>query len=170
MTPLKTIKYRGGVVTFSIPATWHEEYEPEGGGTFYEDRPDSGTLRLNVITAEAPDNMQELSAYKALLDSQGPGVHQITPLSNGNAVARYVHMPTEKGKQLQIHYWEVASSLPPRHMRIAVFSYTILANQASDAYIQKDLELLNKCITESVFSQKAGISGTYPSKPWWRFW
>lgn len=50
--PNKTINYRGGVVTMEIPAHWKEEYEPKGGGTFYEDRADSGTLRLNVLTFE----------------------------------------------------------------------------------------------------------------------
>src|SRR5438552_168389 len=50
----KTISYRGGIVTFRIPSHWREEYEPNGGGTFYDDNPDSATLRLNVITAKAP--------------------------------------------------------------------------------------------------------------------
>ena len=36
---LKTIKYRGGLVTFRVPAHWKEDYEPEGGGTFYDARP-----------------------------------------------------------------------------------------------------------------------------------
>jgi hypothetical protein len=33
----KTIVYRGGIVRFRIPAHWIEEYEHEGGGTFYEE-------------------------------------------------------------------------------------------------------------------------------------
>ncbi|MBK8594774.1 MAG: hypothetical protein IPN83_04160 [Holophagales bacterium] len=40
---MKSITYRGGLVTFRIPRHWVEEYEEDGGGTFYEDRPDSGT-------------------------------------------------------------------------------------------------------------------------------
>jgi hypothetical protein len=35
---MKTIVYRGGVVTFRIPAHWQEEYSDIEGGTFYEDR------------------------------------------------------------------------------------------------------------------------------------
>lgn len=46
---LKTIVYRGGLVRFSIPATWQEEYEPDGGGTFYKEGPDTGTLRLILL-------------------------------------------------------------------------------------------------------------------------
>lgn len=51
---LKTIYYRGGVVTFRIPARWQEGYEEAGGGTFYKAGDDTGTLRLNVLTLEAP--------------------------------------------------------------------------------------------------------------------
>ena len=39
---LKTINYRGGVVRFRIPASWNEEYEEAGGGTFYAPGDDSG--------------------------------------------------------------------------------------------------------------------------------
>src|SRR3954471_16013798 len=52
--PLKTITYRGGLVRFRIPADWQEEYEEAGGGTFYAPDDQSGALRLNVLTMEAP--------------------------------------------------------------------------------------------------------------------
>lgn len=50
MVPLKTISYRGGIATFAVPESWVEEYEPEGGGTFYDDVEGAGTLRLNVLS------------------------------------------------------------------------------------------------------------------------
>ncbi len=50
----KTIEYRGGLVTFRIPSDWVEEYEADGGGAFYAEKPDSGTLRLNVNTLRSP--------------------------------------------------------------------------------------------------------------------
>jgi hypothetical protein len=171
MIALKTIKYRGGVVIFSIPASWIEDYEPEGGGTFYEDRPDSSTLRLNVMTMEAPPDMRGLSAMQALSDSgEGGDGRQISALPSGNAVARYIQMPVEQGAQLHIHYWEIASPLPPRHMRLAVFSYTILASQASSDSIRQELELLDSLITKAQFAQELGVSGDEPPKPKWKFW
>ena len=56
-TPLKTIVYRGGVLKFRIPSSWKEEYSDMDGGTFYEDRPYSGTLRVKVITLKVPTNV-----------------------------------------------------------------------------------------------------------------
>ncbi len=47
---MKKITYRGGLISFQIPKDWIEEYEENGGGTFYEDSQESGTLRINVLT------------------------------------------------------------------------------------------------------------------------
>jgi hypothetical protein len=43
------IVYRGGIAHFHVPTSWVEEYEPAGGGTFYENKPGTGTLRVNVM-------------------------------------------------------------------------------------------------------------------------
>lgn len=68
MSTLKTIQYRGRVAEFVIPAHWHAEYEPTGGGTFYEDASESGTLRLNVLGFESTDTPAEQMAERAFRD------------------------------------------------------------------------------------------------------
>jgi hypothetical protein len=168
---LKRIEYRGGVVTFLIPATWKEKYESEGGGTFYEDKPDSGTLRLNIITMQAPAGTKEVTAIAALTDSmrQG-GNHKIAALANGNAIARYNHAAVENGEQLRIYYWNLASPVPPRGMRLAVFSYTVRASQTCDRDVCQDMELLDKSICEAEFYSRPGVSGGPIAKPWWKIW
>ena len=50
---MKQVSYRGGIIKFEIPDHWVEEYGENGGGTFYEDAPDSATLRLNLLTFES---------------------------------------------------------------------------------------------------------------------
>jgi hypothetical protein len=64
---MKRIVYRGGVVSFLIPDHWLEEYEEEGGAAFYEDKPGSGTLRLNVITATEPNRQDDRSGTDRLV-------------------------------------------------------------------------------------------------------
>ncbi|HSI65722.1 MAG TPA: hypothetical protein VLE43_21530, partial [Candidatus Saccharimonadia bacterium] len=66
MWETKTVTYRGGVVVFDLPARWVEEYEPSGGGTFYEDTPQSGTLRLSVLGFQIAQH-QTLSEQVALI-------------------------------------------------------------------------------------------------------
>jgi hypothetical protein len=172
MVDLKTIEYRGGLVTFSIPASWCEEYGPEGGGTFYGHTPHSGTLRLNVITMKSRRDMTEDSIQDAIVKVlPGPGHdREVTRLPNGNAMVRYIEPASENGEELQLHYWEVANPLPPRTMRLAVFSYSMLAAQASDPTVRAELELLDKLISEAEFAKVPGVSGRYPPKPWWKFW
>jgi hypothetical protein len=69
MTSLKPITYRGGIVRFEIPSDWIEEFETSGGGTFYENRPDSGTLRLNVLSFSSKNTPSEEMARSVFKDN-----------------------------------------------------------------------------------------------------
>jgi hypothetical protein len=90
---LKTNVYRGGVVTFRIPDRWTEQDGEEGGGEFYEDAPDSPTLRLNVLTCRGPNPTAETAA--ANLKKKCAMVEQ---LPNGAALARYAQATEEHGE------------------------------------------------------------------------
>jgi hypothetical protein len=154
---LKTIKYRGGVVEFRIPASWEEEYSDIDGGTFYENKPDSGTLRLKVITAESPSEVTSDSA-KSILDTfsfvRGRAVLQ----PNGNAIASYEESSVDSDQKIKIFYWLVANPLPPKHARIATFSYTILERKQHDTTIMRDLQMLEKEILDAKFATELGDS------------
>lgn len=142
--PLKEISYRGGLVTFRVPAHWQEEYGQDGGGSFYEDVPNSPTFRLEVITAQSASTIGSAHAAKALaLLSKVAGESVVETLPNGYALVRYHKTSTDRGQELQISYWSVAQAIPPHHVRIATFSYTLLAGQERDPQIQNDMKLLD---------------------------
>lgn len=153
---MKTIKYRGGLVEFRIPASWKEEYEQQDGGTFYEDRPDSATLRLNVITAQSPNPITE-SSVTELLEAKGKTKGKAAKLENGNAMLRYTESATEQGHSLKITYWQVANPVPPNHVRIGIFSYTILESQQEKEKFKKEIELLDTEIRNAQFAKQLGI-------------
>jgi hypothetical protein len=154
-TDLKTVNYRGGLVRFSIPANWLEEYEPEGGGTFYEDRPDSGTLRLNVLSFDSPDKPADEMARTAFPQET------VERLPSGFSMRRYVKSANEKGQALDIHRWEIAVPVPPHGLRLVCFTHTILAGQQSDTRIATELKLLDASIRCAEFSQQPGVIGAY---------
>jgi hypothetical protein len=159
---MKLIVYRGGVVTFRIPAHWREEYSDIEGGTFYEDRADSGTLRLTIITMTTPKQFQSGSAMNVLQvvenGLKNEGVKGTTKARNdGNAVFKYVQAASEQGMRLTIFNWIVVNPLPPHHARVATFSYTILAEQRNQSRVQRDLELLEAEIEAATFSSELGI-------------
>ncbi|MGA2806812.1 MAG: hypothetical protein ABSE87_01690 [Terracidiphilus sp.] len=158
---MKTIVYRGGVVTFRIPGHWVEEYSDMEGGTFYEDRPDSGTLRLKIITMATPKELQPISA----LDLLQVVVSQLknenvecttTDRKDGNAVLKYEEAGSERGRNLTVFYWVVSNPLPPRHARAATFSYTILAEQRNRSQTQYEVAMLEAEIEAAKFSPEFG--------------
>jgi hypothetical protein len=153
---VKTIAYRGGLVTFRIPDSWVEEYGDKGGGTFYEDRPDSGTLRLNVLTFESKSEVNSESIRQSLLRSQKGDDNQLDVLSNGNVLSRYTKSIRDEGSDLIMFYWELGNPLPPRTARLAIFSYTILASQQTDASLKRELEMLEHEIKQAAFSTQRG--------------
>lgn len=152
---LKTISYRGGIVTFSVPKAWKEEYEPVGGGTFYDNRPDSGTLRLNVLSFDS----QETPAPQMALKAFPEGSFEI--LGSGLPFRQSMVQVTENQELLHIHKWDIAVPVQPRSLRLVLFSYTILASQETEAKTKAELALINESIRTAIFSRVAGVAGIY---------
>ena len=150
MVELKNIDYRGGLVRFAIPVTWVEEYEAEGGGAFYLDAPDSGTLRLSVLTFEGPSRPDREALLKAV-------AHSGTPewLPTGNALAFSRASGTEESV---VFHWELANSVAPRHLRLALFSYTVPASRAESSAVQEDVRLLGDQIRHATFASELGVT------------
>jgi hypothetical protein len=159
---MKSIVYRGGVVTFRIPSRWREEYSDFEGGTFYEDRPDSGILRLKIISLVSPKQLHPNSGMEVLqaavdLVKNGGREGTTRVRKDGNALLKYEETGFERGTFLNIFYWVVANPLPARRARVATFSYTTLAKLRNDPQIWRDLEMLDAEIEAAVFWPMAGV-------------
>jgi len=148
---MKEIKYRGGLVTFSIPKHWVETYEPDGGGMFYEDAPGTGTLRLNVITAKSPKPLSSDAAYQELAAMKAINPKSVERLANGNALATEIRHATEQGQGITLFWWYVSNPVLPDHIRMANFSYTVLTNQESSKETQGEVQLLTESIKKAAF-------------------
>lgn len=152
VTALKRIVYRGGIVTFNVPDGWVEKYEPRGGGEFYEDGPDTPTLRLNVITMKGPVATQD-DAVRVLQNK----AERVDVRADGSAIVRYLKRVDEEGEPLLIIYWEIAQVVPPEHLRLVVFSLTVLESQEEDPEILKTMQLVD---AEVSAAQLASVLGT----------
>ena len=153
---LKEINYRGGVVKFKIPSNWKEEYEENGGGIFYEDAPDTGTLRLNIITMQAPPDVKGNLPVQALSGISGVDQKNIEMLANGNALAHAVQRSEEQGTKITLYWWYLANHVPPSYVRMANYSYTILTSKENDKQTKAELELLEEQIKNAVFHPELG--------------
>lgn len=148
---MKTIAYRGGVITFLIPKHWKEEYQPEGGGTFYDDRPDAGTLRLNVISAKAPPGKLPPDGLSHFTAKPAKDGERLSKTWHGDGMKFYRQEATEEGQKIYLYTWEVAHCVPPDELHIAIFTWTILARQAVDAKSKKEIDLIDAEISKAYF-------------------
>jgi hypothetical protein len=158
---MKTIVYRGGVLKFRIPASWQEEYSDMDGGMFYEDGPDTGTLRVKVITIEAPAEVDTISLNKvleALLQQRKGSVYDVRHIGQ-NAVMRYQEPSVENGTRITIFYWVFVNPILPRNARVVTFSHTVLGPQAKTPEVLRELEMLDNEIIRTEFALQLGVVG-----------
>jgi hypothetical protein len=152
---MKTINYRNGVVEFRVPASWKEEYSDTNGGVFYEDRPDSGTLRIKVITVTTPTAVHSRTAIE-LLNSLRQSQGLAEALSNGNALATAEQSSIERGQRIKTFHWFLANPVPPKHARLATFSYTVLQQREQSPEVARELKMLNEEVRVAEFSKEFG--------------
>lgn len=153
---MKEIVYRGGLVRFEIPNEWLEEYENDGGAMFYRKGNDTGTLRLNIITASAPDSLPKNEYIEILKTTKGVKASDVKRLANGNAIATHVERSEEQGTPITLFWWHVTNNIPPKHVRIANFSYTVLTSKENDAATQAEVKMLSRSIENALFHPELG--------------
>jgi len=161
MNSMKLINYRGGIARFHLPASWIEEYEESGGATFYEDKPGSGTLRINVLEVEKPSEGAPTSKTAYDLISEISEKNLVRPLPEGAAIAHSTERTSEGDKELLLHTWHVGTGVTAVHFRIIIFTYTILAAQESDPKVRDEIAMLDESISQGEYSAMRGIAGNY---------
>ncbi|MEH6491185.1 hypothetical protein [Halopseudomonas sp.] len=146
----KEISYNGGLITFSVPQDWIEEYDQQVGGSFYEDSPTSGTFRLHVVTMRSPAPVTKSEAVN-VLQSVGEPDDPISTLSNGTAYKTFSEKAVDSGNDITIYYWSLAQIIEPNHARIANFSYTVLSSQVGTTQYQEEIDYLLNSIRNARF-------------------
>ena len=155
---MKQVAFRGGLIKFEVPNDWVEEYESDGGGIFYRDdgSDDTGTLRLSVITASAPDMLPKDEDMEILKTTKGVNAANVKRLVNGNAIGTHVERSHERGTPITLFWWHVTNVVPPKHIRIANFSYTVLTNKEDDAATRAEVKMLGESVENALFPAELG--------------
>ena len=154
--PMKTIAYRGGVISFRIPADWKEEYQPAGGGMFHSERSGAGTLRLNVLTFEAPAGKLAADGYSHFAASPLASGERLIKTALGDGVKVFKKEVEEEKTQLDIYCWTVAHCAPPKKLYLANFTWVILRSQSQDPKFQKEIDVLTEEISKAFFHPDLG--------------
>lgn len=158
MWPAKTIVYRGGIVKFDIPAHWLEEYDPEGGGTFYDDVPSTGTLRLNVIGFRISPDRQLADHMQTIMERDG-----FEPLQAGLGLRQRRLTGSEDSEDLLFYRWEVLIPVPPDEFSIACFAHTVEASQEQDELTKQEIAFIDASVRKATYYQGLDTYvGSYP--------
>jgi hypothetical protein len=86
----------------------------------------------------------------------------VESLPNNVALARSTRGAIENGEQLLLHTWHIGVCVTPRHFRIIVFTYTILAKQESTRDVQQEIAMLEGSISKGDYPAVEGVAGNYP--------
>ncbi|MDU1905329.1 MAG: hypothetical protein E6772_11145 [Dysgonomonas sp.] len=146
---MKIISYNGGVVSFRLPENWIEEYYPEEGAAFYRDDNESGTLRLNVLSAE-PDTDKIIENITLGTDSK-------LSVEEGYPLKEQIKYINEDGQNILVYLWEIHVPVQDSKPRIILFTYTISASQENDPIIVQELNFVRNTILTAHYSQEKGI-------------
>ncbi len=153
MSQLKQINYRGGALRFSVPSHWVEEYGEKSGGTFYENEPEAGTLRLSVLvfpTTQKADTDALVAFLKKLPESKTKG-SSIKIEKNGNVVLQFIQRQQEDGEPVSLVFWMVANSDIKDFIQVASFSYTLMNRNLAREQNQEDITLLDETLRQTEF-------------------
>jgi hypothetical protein len=153
---LKKISHRGGIVEFSIPVNWKSESENDEVEMFYEDSPDSATLRLRVVTTKSSTPIDDRSASETLRGLRMAQARKIESLTNGNALLHYSETTTEAGQKLHMVFWIIANPVRPDQIRIATFSYALVEGQQEQQRFKKEIALIDSQIRKATFAREIG--------------
>jgi hypothetical protein len=148
----KEVSFLDGAIRFEIPKEWLEEYEPDGTGVYYDSAPDAGTLRVSLITAEAAtDHEPHEAAIDLLREDREVDPKRVELLPGGNAFGSWVKRSSERGDAITQFWWQIVNTAPPRHIRIAMFSYTVLTANEKSAKTVSDVGLLERSLRQARF-------------------
>jgi hypothetical protein len=138
---MKTVNYRGGLVSFEIPSHWTEDSDLAGSARFFEDAVDSGTMRLNLLTFERKDSRT--------LDQAASEVFHNEPyeLLAGQLPMRHsLTAEDEEGELLHVHRWDVLVAVSPQLWGLVCFGYTGLASSAGEAHMQQEIRAVDHAV------------------------
>lgn len=138
-----------GIARFSIPVDWKEEYESSGGATFYEDVPNSGTLRLNVLGFR---RNSDVGSFESL---------GFKPFRDELYLKSESKNFTEEGVDCVLLNWSVGYDTEGDTYRIASFNHTIEAVHFRSEQTKREIKLIKWILKTAEFGRALGEAGDF---------
>jgi hypothetical protein len=154
-TELREVEIERGALRFRVPASWAASKEEDGTEAFYEGEGEAGILRVKLMTFTSPDLLAPPVALAELEAMEKQPGQSIEPLPNGNALRTHSETIATDDEQTTLHVWMLASIEPPHRMRLAVFSFAVLAGDLDDLSARRTVAALQREIRRARFAHQS---------------
>ena len=151
---MKEVAYADGQLRFRLPAGWEAAEEGDGTIAFYDPASDGGTLRIKLMTFTAEEDLRAPTAYRELEAMQPEPGQKLELLPDGNALRAHREETVVDDERTVMHVWLLASIDPPRRMRLAVFSLSVLAEHAGELPARRLVVTLDREIRQARFAHQ----------------
>ena len=121
----RLVTHERGLLSFEIPDTWLEETERDGRRIYFYPSEESGTLRVHVLTFQAPNGQMMKSPAEYIALTEKADRRSIRTLPNGLALGESIFRTVEDGDRITLYWWYLSEVTEPSLSRIAMFSYTV---------------------------------------------
>ena len=147
----RLVTHERGLLSFEIPDSWVEETEPDGRRIYFYPSEESGTLRVHVLTFQAPNGkgMKTPAEYIALTEKADR--RSIRTLPNGLALGESISRTLEDGEKITLYWWYLSEVTEPSLSRIAMFSYTVPTSVENSPEVLGEVDFLSRSIEKAKF-------------------
>jgi hypothetical protein len=107
---------------------------------------------VSLITVKSPGKATQPRVL-ALLKKDLPREAEVYAVK-GNGIKRWRKLISQDAVPLCIYYWEVGRCVSPNLIRVAVFSYTVLADRVDLKRTRDEVKLVENLVTAAEFVEE----------------
>lgn len=152
----KTIDHEG-IVRFRIPETWTEGPEENGTAVFQENRPDAAIFRVHLHSFQISGPVGDEMATDLLHSFAEELPHEVVPHADGNLSTAYWKRDVHEGTPIALKFWCVMNRVPPSHVRVAIFTYTLDVAQLDDPRFVEEIKMIDREIMACEFAEQVAF-------------
>ena len=149
----KLVTHERGLLSFEIPDSWVEETEPDGRRIYFYPSEESGTLRVHVLTFQAPESKTMKTPAEAIALAEKTDRRSIRTLPNGHALGESISRTLEDGEKITLYWWYLCEVTEPSLTRIAMFSYTVPTSGEGSPGVVDEVNFLRRSIENAKFER-----------------
>jgi hypothetical protein len=148
---MKVFDFAGGSVELMLPDDWTQETEEDEVGVLYSAAEDAGVLRMRARTFHNPQHTVTPDAVSELILGMATRLvpdtaHEVETLADVSRMVTYLQTFPDDAPPIVVASWLVGIAIPPHHVQVVSYTYTVPGQFAATAATVEELELVEEAI------------------------